>query len=75
MNVLLEESRLSVRNKREAVNRLTSSTFDKRSSGLRVEEPKLGYASPLPKLTLKINTASWVGLLSQVDGPVHSNPP
>lgn len=75
MNVLLEELRLSVRNKREAVNRLTSSTSDKRFSDLRFEAPKLDHTSPPPKLTLKVNTASWVGFLSQADGSVHSNPP
>jgi len=75
VNVLLEELRHSVQNKWEAVNMLTSSTSDKRSSDLRVEAPTLGHTSPPPKPTLKVNTASWVGLLSQADGSVHSNPP
>jgi len=47
VNDLVEESRFSVRNECEVVNKLTSSTSDGRSSDLRVEEPKLGYATQL----------------------------
>jgi len=47
VNILLEESQLSVRHECEVVNQLTLSTSDGRSSGLRVEEPKLRYATPL----------------------------
>ena len=55
VNFLLEESQLSVRNKREALIMLTSSTSDKRSSDLPVEAPKLGRTSPPSKPALKVN--------------------
>jgi len=47
VKVLLEELQFSVQNECAVVSELTSSTSYRRSSDLRVEEPKLGYATPL----------------------------
>jgi len=59
VNTLFEELQISVWNKREVMNTLTSSTSDECSSNLHIKEPKLGHPTQPHQW---LNTAScWLG--------------